>query len=230
MAAAVAGTDTSDNWSGGIVNAPSGTFTSVSGQWTIPNPVATTNDGTRYYSSFWIGIDGSGGSSDVFQAGVECEAVGGSGGAQQTIYPWWEWYPEDEVQITNLPTAVGDVLSCALTVVSSTSGNVFLKNVTNGTAVSFQISPPPGTTLVGNCAEWIAERPEVDGALTELVDYGEVNFSSCDAGASAGATVQSSSGDSINMLDGTQTISQAALTGPDEVSCTYTGPTPSGPG
>jgi Peptidase A4 family len=110
------GTETSTNWSGAVVFAPSGsTFDSVAGQWTVPNPNPAGDEITDYFSSSWVGIDGDG-SPDVFQAGVDCEATITSGTTQRTIHPWWEWFPGSAVQITNFPVSAGDVLTCLLSV------------------------------------------------------------------------------------------------------------------
>jgi peptidase A4-like protein len=177
------GTEGSDNWSGAVVFAPAGrTFATIGGRWPVPTPHLAT-PGQTNYSSFWIGIDGDG-SGDVFQAGVECE-IGDSG---PNLYAWWEWFPEAEVKIENFPVAAGDVLSCLLTVASNTSGNVLLTNVTRNTSTSFRITAPAGTALVGNSAEWIAERPGVDGSLSKLADFGSMSFTGCDAFTQMGIT------------------------------------------
>ena len=176
-------TESSDNWSGVVAFAPAGSsFESVAGQWNVPQPNPSSPDGTSY-SSFWIGIDGDG-SSDVFQAGVECEASTSG----RTIYPWWEWFPENEVQISNFPVSAGHVLHCVLNVISNTSGSVFLHNLNTGVATAFQITAPSGTALTGNSAEWIGERPSIDNKITNLADFGEVDFSNVSAFTHQGIT------------------------------------------
>jgi Peptidase A4 family len=63
----VAGTETYDNWSGGVVYAPSGqSFKWVQGEWVAPNVHPPTSD-QWYYCANWIGFDGDG-SADVCQA------------------------------------------------------------------------------------------------------------------------------------------------------------------
>jgi hypothetical protein len=213
-------TETSGNWSGAVTFAGAGgSFKSVSGQWTVPNPSPALDDSTGYYSSFWIGIDGAG-SNDVFQAGVECDAQNVGSSVLRTIYLWWEWYPEYEVQITNVPVSAGNLLSCFLTVLSNTTGKVLLSNLSTGAATAFQITAPTGTTLAGNCAEWIAERPEVSGSLSMLANYGEVDFTNCVANGYAPNT---SNSDNINMVNGGQVISTGSIPAPGTVKCDYTG-------
>jgi Peptidase A4 family len=87
------------------------------------------------------------------------------------IYAWWEWFPADEVAITNLPVSAGDTMYCLICVNSTTTATVYISNQSTGVLTRFSITAPNGTTLVGNSAEWIVERPTVNGALTSLADY-----------------------------------------------------------
>ena len=64
------GTESSNNWSGGVVYAPSGqSFTWVEGELVVPNVYPTAQNQWQYCAS-WIGLDGDG-SGDVCQAGIE---------------------------------------------------------------------------------------------------------------------------------------------------------------
>jgi len=147
----------------------------------VPNVDAPTQN-QWFYSSNWIGIDGDG-SPDVCQAGVECEAYRSGSSISRNIYPWWEWFPLSEVQITNLAINPGrhghhaDLHHGA----GSTSASVFFSNRTTGASTSFVFNAPAGTELTGNCAEWIVEAPTVGGSQSAIADYGEVFFSVCEA-------------------------------------------------
>jgi hypothetical protein len=157
---------TSTNWSGSVASPPPGhTFGWITGQWTVPNPHAPTFG--DFYASEWIGIDGWG-SNDVLQAGTET-AVGIFN--TTFIYAWWEWWPASEVAITNLPVSAGDTMYCLICVNSTTTATVYISNQSTGVLTRFSITAPGGTTLVGNSAEWIVERPTVNGALASLSDY-----------------------------------------------------------
>ena len=220
------GLETSPNWSGAVVYAPAqSTFDSINGQWNVPDPSPASVDGTHYYSSFWIGIDGAG-SPDVFQAGVECDAVYVGGNVQKTFTPWWEWYPENEVQITNFPVSAGQTLACMLTVVTNTTGNVYLQNLTASLITMFQITAPAGTVLTGNSAEWIAERPGINGTLSKLANYGVAEFVQCNAHTTTSVNLTPTDGDNVNMTDGGQTVSEGFAESPSNVHCVYTGPHP----
>jgi hypothetical protein len=112
----------------------------------------------------------------------------------------------------------------------ATEATVLFANWTSGGATSFVIEAPAGTTLVGNCAEWVVERPLVNGAESMLADYGEVFFSGCDAGLYSG------SGDLQVIGGGTQVhidmippplttpLSAGILVAPEVVQCVYNGP------
>ena len=222
VAKGAAGSEQYDNWSGAVAYAPAGaSFDSVSGHWTVPTVNAVTTDRAQYNSSFWIGIDGDG-SADVFQAGVECDASA-AGGEARSVYAWWEWYPEYEMQITNFPVTQGDALSCFLSVTSKTSGTVLLSNLTTGTSTTFKITAPTGTTLAGNCAEWIAERPMVNGTLSKLPSYGEVDFTNASGQTSAGKTITAAAANNVNMTDGATIISEGILGPNGLVRCVYSG-------
>jgi Peptidase A4 family len=224
---AEAGTETSTNWSGGVVFAPSGdSFRWVEGDWVVPNVDAPTEN-QWYYCASWIGIDGDG-SGDVCQAGVECEVFRSGASISRNIYPWWEWYPLPEVQITNLAVNPGDMLTMLLCTsgVDATTASVFVTNRTTGASTSLSFDAPSGTKLVGNSAEWIVEAPTVGGAQSAMADYGEVFFSVCEAFTTNGGTIGGGTGDNMNMTAGGSTVSDGNLITPTVVQCLYAGALP----
>jgi hypothetical protein len=220
-----AGTETSSNWSGAVVYAPAGdSFKWIEGDWVVPD-VAAPATGQEYYCATWIGIDGDG-SDDVFQAGVESQV---SAGGQVQVYPWWEWYPTPEIQITNLEVSPGDMVTmllCSAEGAGSTTGTVFFTNRTTGASTSIGLIAPAGTQLAGNSAEWIVEAPTVNGSQSALADYGEVFFSVCDAYTVGGVTVEGGTGNNINMTAGGSDVSDAILVTPTIVQCEYVGTLP----
>jgi hypothetical protein len=218
-----AGPETSGNWSGGVVYAPTGqSFKWVQGEWVCPNVYPPTQN-QAYYSVNWIGIDGDG-SGDVCQAGMVCEVTNNS----RTINPWHEWFPSDWVNITNLLILPGDLISMVICTqgAGSTSATISFANVSSGLATSYIITAPTGTKLVGNSAEWIVETPGINGQTAELPDYGEVFFSNCQAGLTNGSTVNGGTGDNINLLQGGKTLSTGTLITPTVIRCQYTGAQP----
>jgi hypothetical protein len=178
---------TSGNWSGAVdFSAKGKPYRWVAGQWTVPNPHAPGSG--AYYASEWVGIDGWG-SSDVLQAGTETQVTHVLWFTVANVYTWWEWFPAGEVAITNLPVSPGDVMYCLICVNSTTSATVYFSNQATGVSTSFTITAPSGTTLAGNSAEWVVERPTVNGSVASLTDYDIVYFDECLAGWSGGGSI-----------------------------------------
>jgi Peptidase A4 family len=223
-----AGTETSGNWSGGIVYAPSGqSFKWIEGDWVVPNVYPTAQNEWQYCVN-WVGIDGDG-SGDVCQAGLACAAYQSGSSITRTIYPWHEWYPSSWVEITNLPISPGDLVSvviCTAQGAGSTTATVYFGNHSSGASTSYQITAPSGTTLAGNSAEWVVETPTVGGSVTPMPDYGEVFFSVCEAGLTNGSVVDGGTGNNINLVQNGKTLSTGALITPTVVECQYAGTAP----
>jgi hypothetical protein len=79
----------SNNWSGGSIQ---GQWVTCFGTWVIPTvsqPKEVQGTEGGWNSSSWVGIDGSYGSNDVLQAGVEqrVDAVG-----RASYVAWFEWF------------------------------------------------------------------------------------------------------------------------------------------
>ncbi len=221
------GTQTSSNWSGGVVNPPAGqAFQWIEGDWVIPAVDAPTQN-EWYYCATWIGIDGDG-SGDVFQAGVESDVYANGSSITLNYYPWWEWYPGPSVAITNFPVSPGDMITMLICSagVGSTTGTVYWTNVTTGASTNASLTAPSGTKLIGNCAEWIVEAPTVNGGQSALADYGEVFFSVCEAFTNTGATVDGGTQNNINMTAGGKVVSDGNLITPTIVQCLYAGALP----
>lgn len=173
------------NWSGPTIydqNKPFATSYIV-GYWTIPfaqQPFGSP-DGTWDWSSQWVGIDGFG-SNDVFQAGTEVDAYANSGSGTAQYYSFWiEWYPFSETRV-GLPVAAGDTVVAEVWNTSPTNGYALLENLSTGKYSYYNLTAPSGTTLQGTSAEWIVERPVVNGAYARLTNYVADSFTFCNAG------------------------------------------------
>jgi hypothetical protein len=170
------------NWSGyvntnGVKKYSASSFSAVNANFVVPiaHPAFGTCSGMPVYGANWVGIDGDG-SSDVLQAGVEFDALCAAG-ENSTLYAgWFEWYPNAETRITNLKAAAGDDIYIEVYDTSATSGHAYLANLSRNIEVSVNFTAPSGTVLVGNSAEWIVERPEVNGSLATLPNYVEDIF------------------------------------------------------
>ena len=102
---AVRSTWSASNWSG---YAETGTFTGVTGTWTVP-AVSTSSSAT--YSSAWIGVDGFN-DSNLIQTGTEQDYYSGSAHYDA----WWEILPASETEIspTTYAVAPGDRMSASI--------------------------------------------------------------------------------------------------------------------
>jgi hypothetical protein len=168
------------------------------------------------------------GSRDVCQAGVECDVYQSGGSITRQIYAWWEWYPNFEVQITNLAVSPGDMVTMLICTSgpNATTASVYFSNRTTGASTSFSFNAPSGTHLAGNSAEWIVEAPTVGGAQSAIADFGEVFFSVCEAFLTNGNTVNGSTGNNINLTVGGKVVAEGNLITPTLIQCLYVGPEP----
>jgi hypothetical protein len=180
--AAAGANGTSSNWSGYVLLNSQTSRTAASFYFLIADyvvPVAEQAFGACTggwdYSSSWIGIDGYN-SNDVLQAGTESDAYC-SGSTTATYYSaWYEWYPFGEVRIGSFPVSPGDDLFVEVWSTSATAGHAYIVNYNTNQSVNLSFSAPSGTTLKGNSAEWVVERPSVGGSLATLTNYIEDFF------------------------------------------------------
>ena len=163
---------TSSNWSGFVITDPANIFNQVGGyvQGTFVVPKGLTCVvAADYHSSNWVGIDGLG-TSDVFQLGTSTD-VNCYAGAE-AHYAWIEWYPSPSSMVTNLTVEAGDIVT--VSAAATPAQNRFEVNYANWStrqSMDLLMTPPPGTHLVGNCIEWIVERPDIDGATSNLTPF-----------------------------------------------------------
>ena len=168
---------TSSNWSGYVLLNSQTSRTNASFYYLIADyvvPVAEQAFGACTggwdWSSSWVGIDGYN-SSDVLQAGTEQDAYC-SGSTTSSYYSaWYEWYPLGEVRIGSFPVSPGDDLFVEVWSTSATAGHAYIVNYNTNQSVNLAFSAKSGTTLIGNSAEWVVERPTVGGSLATLTNY-----------------------------------------------------------
>lgn len=129
------------------------------------------------------------------------------------------------VQTANTPTRKA-VLSIADGNPGQT-GNIVFRNETRGISTAFEFKAPKGTTLVGNVAEWIVERPQWDSGvstgLAVLPNYELAVFTEATATDNMGTVIPASQGLTEVMVDGALTISTGSLNSAGDVVCVYTG-------
>jgi hypothetical protein len=160
----------SSNWSGFVLyrnpyvlellnaNSPQ-PYVFASSEWTVPSVAG--EQGVQDHSVLWVGQDGET-TGDVLQDGTGQDAMA------------------DLQQLTNFKVSPGDHMlgqvwmgnAGSKPTLTGVFGVCFLFNLTTGTYTYVYITPPAGTTFTGSSAEWIMERPAVDGVLPDLSNYG----------------------------------------------------------
>lgn len=206
------GSNLSYNWAG--YQATGGTFTGVSGTWTVPSvPSANSTEA----DATWVGIGGVA-SHDLIQAGTQALINGSGAPAYQA---WYEILPNTTQQVP-LTVSAGDSMSASITETAAGSGewNVSIRD--NTTGQSYQ------TTLAYNSsqssAEWIEEMPSDGSSFVPLDNFDTVSFSGGTAVengntvsiAGAGAT-------ELTMVNGAQqTLAAPSAIGADGESFTIT--------
>ncbi len=170
-------TGLSGNWSGyvllnGVTSYVPTSFDAILADYVVPaaQQAFGTCSSKLVYSSTWVGIDGEG-SNDVLQAGTESDASC-SGSTTQAYYDaWYEWAPDAEVVVNNFPVNSGDDIYVEVWSSGATTGHAYMIDYTSNQSFNVTFSAPAGTSLVGNSAEWIVERPTVGGSLSTLANY-----------------------------------------------------------
>jgi hypothetical protein len=215
-----ASTQASDvNWAGyADVSTANGTFTNVSGSWTVPKLTCTKED---RITSDWVGLDGFS-SATVEQDGTASQCFEGTA----VYYSWYEMYPAGTVEVGASVTA-GDKISASV----ARSGSSYTLKLTDSTrtANSFtKTASCPTSTCVDTSAEWIAERPAftTTGIVPEA-QFSSVKFSS--ASETAGGKTSTISGYpgtnyDITCLDSTGTydiVATSGLTGGNAFTSTW---------
>ncbi len=209
---------TSNNWAGSTIP---GTWTDVVGIWRVPTvSIPETPAGTDggWDSSSWVGIDGTYGSNDVLQAGLQ-QSVAGDGST--TYVAWYEWFAPKvdgspgyiyQTNIDNIEIQPGDEVFAGLHYRNG-KGLVMFGNVERGHYFSIEIDPPPGASMSGNSVEWIMEAPNTGEPGTSLPRFTPVTFTAATATpATAGApSGDPATGDTTNIWAFGRALTDVAL-------------------
>ncbi|MDE3077063.1 MAG: hypothetical protein KGJ86_16735 [Chloroflexota bacterium] len=154
------------NWAG--YQATGGTFTGVTGTWTVP-PVSGTAFGA---DATWVGIGGVE-THDLIQAGTEATVTN----LGQTQYQAWiETLPQVSHPIP-LTTNSGDSITVSINQQAPGRWQVSFKNNTTGQSYQQVLSYRSS----GSSAEWIEEAPSSVRGLLPLDNFGTVRFSGASA-------------------------------------------------
>lgn len=166
---APAGRGSSINWAG--YAASGGTFTAISGTWTVPQ--VSGGGGSVGADAAWVGIGGEQ-SRDLLQAGTE-ETVLSSG---QTRYDAWiEMLPQYSHPIP-LGVHAGDSVTVSIQDKGGDNWQISFANNTTGGNYQRTVQ----YTSSHSSAEWIEEAPSGGrGGVLPLDNFGSISFSDASA-------------------------------------------------
>ncbi|EPS99593.1 hypothetical protein FOMPIDRAFT_1124041 [Fomitopsis schrenkii] len=172
-----------DNWAGAVYDSyPSGTFTSVTGTFTVPTPNAPSGGSGSYSAAAWVGIDGDTCSNAILQTGVDF-TIDDSGSVSYGA--WYEWYPEPSYDFDSISFSAGDSVQLTVTASSTTSGTVVIENLSTGQTVTQDLTS--SYELCEENAEWIVEDYEEGDSLVPFADFGTVTFTGASATTGSGS-------------------------------------------
>ena len=214
---------TSSNWSGLEAHRKfKHTYSAVGGSWNVPVIVVASSDGNTDYSSFWVGLDGDG-TNDLVQAGTEQDAQEIGGIVYANYFAWSELLPNQPTEQEVGSVNPGDEIEVEVWIGTGSGApnpngslsSYRITNVTQGLEARFDI-PLNGTFYHGTEAEWIMERPTVNGSLPELSAYLIANMANANALQVKGTKwvfCGTAANRNITMYNGKDVLSEAAWLG-----------------
>jgi hypothetical protein len=147
----------------------SSAVSSVSGSWIVPEVNPSENN---TFSGIWVGIGGYG-EETLIQAGTEQEYVND----RAVYYAWYEIVPDYLVRINGIRVKPSDTMIASISLVNENTNTwtITIKDITRNEQFK--------KTVVYNSsrlsAEWVVERPKVNGTISTLADFESVTFTEC---------------------------------------------------
>jgi hypothetical protein len=156
-------------WSGYVVasdfSSPEPTIVGVNASWIVPS-ISVSLGNT--YSSAWIGIGGQFDDS-LIQIGTEHDSVNG----RERYSAWYELLPDYAI---NIPITIseGDLICASINLINPET-DLWLVQLTDlTTGQSFNKNLNYNSTCLS--AEWIVERPTLNGQISYLSNFGDLTF------------------------------------------------------
>jgi hypothetical protein len=184
-------------WSGAYLTNPSAQFFWIEAEWYVPRVFAASGGPVYSAASEWIGLDNGG--SDLFQSGSDSECwnlPGIFGGWTFTNYWMWiESLPSAASGVPNFAISPGDHVSVDI-FVADQDGTTWFANGENGGLTpadnsvwfmlanytqneSFWGTLPTAPGYTGTTAEFIVERPTVNGNVVPLALFAVTTMFNC---------------------------------------------------
>ncbi|HUZ03067.1 MAG TPA: G1 family glutamic endopeptidase [Thermomicrobiaceae bacterium] len=200
----------SSNWAG--YAATGGTFTAVTGSWTVPS---VSPSSTAAADATWVGIGGAD-TRDLIQAGTEATVAGG-----QVVYDaWLEMLPRSE-QVLPLDVAAGDAVRVTITQQPDGRWQIVIEDTT--TSYVYQISVTYASSR--SSAEWIEEAPQVGRRSQAALDqFGTIHFTAATTIKDGKRqTIKQAGGESTSLYGrSAQPLAQPSVLGADGSSFSVT--------
>jgi hypothetical protein len=189
----------SGNWSGYVdTSTKAGTYTSLSGKWTEPK-ISGCKANTLAAAVFWVGIDGISSADPTVEQDGTIAICPGGGSTTPEYGTWWEMYPTNNVTIVGGTVKPGDKITGSVV----RSGTKYTLKVTDATTKGNSFSTTQtcsASTCKNESAEWIAERPGINGGLSTLPNFGTWTASGATVkGGGKSGTIKSFSDDEVTM-------------------------------
>jgi hypothetical protein len=154
------------NWSGYLVNA-SPPFLEATATYIQPKVTCTVPNADTV---FWVGFD----NSTVEQSGTG-GVCGGVSGETPAYYAWWEMYPTNSIEVFPITIKPGNKITDTVTFNPATSHYVLaVSDLSNHQQASQAAVCGSGLYCDHDTAEWIVERPTIDGDYAPLADWNKM--------------------------------------------------------
>jgi hypothetical protein len=144
------------------VSSTAGTFTEVSGRWTVPTVTCTRED---RIDAEWVGIDGIT-SQTVEQDGTLDWCFEGTA----TYFTWYVMAPAQPLTQVGTSLQPGDQITAAVSR-SGTSYTLSLIDSTRSADSFSETATCAVVTCLDTSVEWITERPTFSVGVAPLADY-----------------------------------------------------------
>jgi hypothetical protein len=159
------------NWSG---YAATGTSSFNEAQSTFIQPTVTCPVAGAW-TLFWVGFDGFN-NNTVEQAGTAAQCSTGNK-SQPIYYAWWEMYPTNTIQMMPITIKPGNTIQATVSYTASNANySLNVTDLSNRQQYTTLTRCAANLTCARQSAEWIVERPTLNGSYTPLADWGTMNL------------------------------------------------------
>ncbi len=205
-------------WSGSVIEtAAADAFKSIAATFNVPDVAPAYNTTGTYWMVSLVGIDGYSSNHGCQVGTIQSVTINPNGAITKNCYAWAEWLPAACVGIANFPVNFGDIIAVLVCVNSPTQVYVNMINETTATHISFTYTAPVGIALKGYTAEWITERPGLNGNAPLLAEYGDVCFDTAVASSKSNKLFNAGNGKLLNVKENGYTVSDVTAEAPARI-------------